>query len=228
MSKCEQCIIRQFSSLKTLSREELVKMSECKTSQIIKKGEVIFQEGDHLNGIFCVKDGVCKLTKLSANGKDQIVKFIKKGDLLGQRSVMGDEAVNLSAVALENMEVCFIPKEEVMTPFQNNKRFSMSMVKDLCQDLKEADDLIVNMAQKNVKQRVAGTLLYLEATFGTDKGSAIAVQLSREEIANIVGTATESAIRLLSEFKKEGWVVFEGKKIILKNKKQLQRISEGL
>src|SRR5690554_1090559 len=111
MSKCEQCIIRQFNSLKALTTEELMRISACKTSKIIKKGEVIFEEGDTLKGVYCIKDGVCKLTKLSANGKDQIVKLVVKGELLGQRSLVGSESTNLSAVALNDMEVCFIPKD---------------------------------------------------------------------------------------------------------------------
>jgi CRP/FNR family transcriptional regulator, polysaccharide utilization system transcription regulator len=114
MSKCEQCIVREFSSLKALNKEELLKMANCKTSYTIKKGEPIFEEGESVNGIYCVKDGVCKLSKLSANGKDQIVKLVKPGELLGQRSMISDEPANLSAVALEDMEVCFIPKSEVL------------------------------------------------------------------------------------------------------------------
>ena len=74
MGKCEQCIVRQFSSLKALNKEELLKMAECKTSYVIKKGEPIFEEGEVINGIYCVKEGVSKLSKLSENGKDQIVK----------------------------------------------------------------------------------------------------------------------------------------------------------
>jgi CRP-like cAMP-binding protein len=77
--------VREFSSLKALNKDELIKIAECKTSKTIKKGETIFGEGENVNGIFCVKDGICKLTKLSPNGKDQIVKLVSKGELLGQR-----------------------------------------------------------------------------------------------------------------------------------------------
>src|SRR5690606_32467157 len=97
MSKCDQCIVRQFSSLKALTKEEVLRMASCKTSRLVKKGEAIFQEGEHVNGVFCVENGVCKLTKLSANGKDQIVKLVKKGELLGQRSMISEEPANLSA-----------------------------------------------------------------------------------------------------------------------------------
>lgn len=226
MSKCDQCIVRQFSSLKALTKEELVRMADCKTSYTIKKGEPIFEEGETTNGIFCVKDGVCKMTKLSANGKDQIVKLVKPGELLGQRSMISDEPANLSAVALEDMEVCFVPKSEILQFFNQNNQFSMNVMKTICGDLKEADDHMVSMAQKSVKERLAETLLYLEDNFGLNEDGTLRIQLSREELAGMIGTATESCIRLLSEFNKNGWIDLTGKKIGLKNKSQLKKLSE--
>lgn len=226
MSKCEQCIVREFSSLKALNKEELLKMANCKTSYTIKKGESIFEEGESVNGIYCIKDGVCKLSKLSANGKDQIVKLVKPGELLGQRSMISDEPTNLSAVALEDMEVCFIPKSEVLGFFNNNNQFSMNVMKTICGDLKESDDHMVSMAQKTVKERLAETLLYLEDTFGKNEDGSLHIQLSREELAGMIGTATESCIRLLSEFNKNGLIDINGKKISIIEKNKLKRMAE--
>ncbi len=226
MSKCEQCIVRQFSSLKALTKDELLRMAECKTSYTIKKGESIFEEGDMTNGIFCIKDGVCKMTKLSTNGKDQIVKLVKSGELLGQRSMISEEPANLSAVALEDMEVCFVPKSEILKFFNQNNQFSMNIMKTICGDLKEADDHMVSMAQKSVKERLAETLIYLEETFGNNEDGSLRIQLSREELAGIIGTATESCIRLLSELNKQELISISGKKIAIKNKNQLRKIAE--
>lgn len=226
MSKCEQCIVREFSSLKALNKDELLKMASCKASYTIKKGEPIFEEGESVNGIYCVKDGVCKLSKLSANGKDQIVKLVKPGELLGQRSMISDEPANLTAVALEDMEVCFIPKKEVLQFFNNNNQFSMNVMKTICGDLKEADDHMVSMAQKTVKERLAETLIYLEETFGKNTDGSLRIQLSREELAGMIGTATESCIRLLSEFNKNGLIELNGKRISLLDRTKLKRLSE--
>ncbi|HEX9150444.1 MAG TPA: Crp/Fnr family transcriptional regulator [Flavobacterium sp.] len=226
MSKCEQCIVREFSSLKALTKTELLHLSDCKTSRTIKKGEVIFEEGENVNGIYCIKDGVCKLTKLSPNGKDHIVKLVTKGELLGQRSMISEEPVNLSAVALEDMEVCFIPKTEVMSFFDHNNQFSMNVMKTICGDLKEADDSMVNLAQKTVKERLAETLLYLHNTFGKNEDNSLKVQLSRDELASMIGTATESCIRLLSDFKKLGLIELSGKKIVLKEINKLKKLAE--
>lgn len=224
MSKCEQCIVKQFNSLKSLTKDELMRISNCKTSKIIKKGEVIFEEGEAINGVYCVKDGICKLSKLSANGKDQIVKIVVKGELLGQRALVSDENSNLQAIALNDMEVCFIPKSEILSDLQKNTAFTFDVLKKMAQDLKEADDVIVNMAQKSVRQRLAETLIYINDSFGTNPDGTLSVLLSREDFANIVGTATESIIRVLSQFKKEGLIATIGKQIIIEDLQELKRV----
>ncbi|MBA6156412.1 Crp/Fnr family transcriptional regulator [Tenacibaculum sp. S7007] len=227
MSKCEQCIVRQFNSLKALTKDELVRISSCKTSKTIKKGEILFEEGEHINGVFCVKDGICKVSKMSDNGRDQIVNLIKKGDLLGERSLINDEVSNLKAIAVNDMEVCFIPKEEIVRDLEKNPKFTMDILKNMASSLKNADNVIVDMAQKTVKQRLAATLLYLDGKFEKDADGAIDVNLSREDIANIIGTATESAIRLLSEFKKKGLINLKGKQVFILDTQKLKDISTG-
>ncbi|WP_166924444.1 Crp/Fnr family transcriptional regulator [Flavobacterium poyangense] len=226
MNKCDQCIVRQLTSLKALSKEEVIKLANSKTTLSIKRGDAIFEEGDITNGVFCVKDGIGKLSKLSANGKDQIVKLVKSGELLGQRSMISNEPANLTAKAVADMEVCFIPKTEIINFFNNNNQFSMNLMQSVCEDLKESENDKIALAQKTVKQRLAETLLYLHATFGEDTDHTLKVQLTREELAGMIGTATESCIRLLSDFNKLGLIELVGKKIVLKNTTALKRLAE--
>ncbi|MEQ5792105.1 Crp/Fnr family transcriptional regulator [Muricauda sp. NFXS6] len=226
-SRCENCIVRQFNSLRAMSKEELKQVSDSKTTRTIKKGEPLFEEGDKLNGVYCVRNGVSKLSKLSANGKDQIVKLASKGEVLGQRSVISQESTNLSAVAVNDMEVCFIPKESINNTLQKNPNFTLEVLRHMAHDLKEADDVIVNISQKTVKQRMAEAFLYLQNNFGEDADGFLALTLSREDISNVVGTATESAIRIISEFKKKGLIQTSGKKIGIKDERRLHEIVEG-
>ncbi len=227
MGNCNQCIVRQFNSLKTLTKDELVRISSCKTTTIIKKGEVLFNEGEHINGVFCIKDGICKVSKMSDNGREQIINLIKKGDLLGERSLINAEVSNLKATAVNDMEVCFIPKEEIITDLQKNPNFTMDILKNMALSLKNADNVIVDMAQKTVKQRLALTLTYLDKKFPKKENNAIDINLSREDIANIIGTATESAIRLLSEFKKKKYIQLTGKDIFILDLNGLTKESQG-
>ncbi|OYX85440.1 MAG: Crp/Fnr family transcriptional regulator [Flavobacteriales bacterium 32-34-25] len=225
MNKCDQCIARQLSALKALNKEQIIQLANSKRTQVVKKGEAIIEEGEIMNGVFCIKEGIGKLSKLSANGRDQIVKLVKSGELLGQRSMISDEPANLSATAIADMEVCFIPKSEIIQFFNNNNQFSMNLMKSVCEDLKHADDHTVDMAQKTVKERLAEKLLYLNNTFGVNADQSLKAQLSREELAGIIGTATESCIRLLSEFKKLGLIELKGKLIFLKDIKGLKKVA---
>ena len=226
MNKCDQCIVRQLTSLKALTKEEVIQLANSKKTLTIKKGEALFEEGEVTNGVFCVKNGVGKLSKLSANGKDQIVKLVKSGELLGQRSMISNEPANLSAKAISDMEVCYIPKKEMLGFFNTNNQFSMSLMQTICEDLKESEHDNVAMAQKTVKERLAQTLLYLQDNFGLETDQSLSIQLSRDELASIIGTATESCIRLLSDFKKQGLIEIAGKKIIIKNSRELQKMAE--
>jgi CRP-like cAMP-binding protein len=210
-----------------MGKEELKRVSDTKTTKLVKKGETIFGEGDKLNGVYCVRDGVSKLSKLSPNGKDQIVKLATKGALLGQRSVITEEVANLSAIAVNDMQVCFVPKDAIMDSLNNNPNFAVEVLRHIAHDLKEADDVIVNMSQKTVRQRIAEAFIYLEENFGTDRNGYLALTLSREDIANVVGTATESAIRIISDFKKLGLIKTNGKKVAIADRKALNEVVKG-
>ncbi|MFM1877371.1 MAG: hypothetical protein RLZZ241_237 [Bacteroidota bacterium] len=210
-----------------MSKEELKAVSDSKVSRTVKKGEVIFGEGEKLGGIYCVRDGVSKLAKLSPNGKDQIVKLASKGEVLGQRSVVAEEHSNLSATAVNDMEVCFVPKEAIMSSLHRNPDFTYEVLRHMAHDLREADDVIVNMSQKTVKQRIAEALLYLKNRFGEDSEGYLSLILSREDIANVVGTATESCIRILSDFRKEGLIKTSGKRMSILDERKLQDLVDG-
>ncbi len=226
-SDCDKCVIRDLNSLHTIPSEELSNINNNKKTIHFKKGESIFSEGNTLKGIYCLRNGKCKLSKLAPNGKEQIVRFIKRGELVGHRSVISNTIAHLTVTALEDMDVCFIPKQDVIDLFKKNSDFSMEVTKSICDDLDEANTAIANLAQKNVRERLAESLLFFERIFGVDSEGFISVTLTREEIANAIGTATESTIRLLSEFKKEGHIILQGKRIKLEDKIKLQHLTEG-
>lgn len=186
-----------------------------------KKGQIIFSEGGHPLGLFCVNDGKVKLEHSGIDGKEQIVRMAKGGDVLGYRALLSSERYNASAVALDDTEICFIPKDAFFNVLKNNPQLSLEIIKMLSTELRKAEQTITDIAQKPVRERMAEALLFLKETYGFEADNAtIDVVLSREDIANLVGTATETAIRLLSEFKKDGIVESVGKKIkILDNNK---------
>ncbi len=219
--------MREFSTLKSLSKEELKNISNHKDSLNFKKGDVLFTEGNVLNGVYCIKEGIGKLTRLSSNGKEQIVRFVKGGDMLGYRSILSEEPVTLTITVMKEMKACYIPKKEIFDSIKENPNFSLDMMKVVCHDLRDANTTITNMAQKSVKERLADTLLFLKETFGINEEGFLSIVLTREELSSVIGTATESAIRLLSEFKKNGVIGLEGKKVKILDEAELHKISQG-
>lgn len=226
MGKCEQCIVRELSSLKALSKDELIHLAQCKDSFTIKKGDAIFSEGDTVNGVYCIKEGTCKLVRMSSNGKDSILKLVTKGELLGQTAIITEEKTTLSAVAVEDMQVCFIPKAEILGFIDKNKNFSKEVTKEVCQNLNYATDFALNHNTKTVKERLAQALLNVLDSAGTDTEGFLSLQLSREEIASMVGTATESCIRLLAELKKEGIIELKAKRIKIIKLNELKSLAQ--
>lgn len=224
---CEHCFIKNENEFSTLIFDELENFSRSKTTLNIKKGENIVTEGHVMNGIYCLRNGKCKMTKLNTNGKSQIIKFVKQGNILGQRSILSEEPAGLTITALEDLQVCFIPKSKVMQTIKENPKFSLQLMKNISHQLNEANTSISMMAQKSVKERLADILLQLHQMFGTDSEGYIDVKLTREEIANAIGTATESAIRLLSNFQKDNLLDLKGRRIKIISLEGLKQASEG-
>lgn len=195
-----------------------------KSGMTFRKGQVIFGEGAHPLGLYCVNNGKIKLSHRGEDGKEQIVRLSKEGDVLGYRALLTNERYNATAVALDDTEICFIPRDTFFNVLKNNPDLSFEIIKMLSTELRKAEDRITDLAQKPVRERMAEGLLFLKETYGYEAdGSTINIVLSREDIANLVGTATETAIRLLSEFKNDKIVEFIGKKIRILDAERLVR-----
>lgn len=221
---CEFCGMRDQSAFSELDVNELHETSNVKTCVFFKKGQVLMHEGSRPNGVYCLHHGKAKVFRLGSEGKEQIIRFAKDGDLIGYRSLLSGEHLSASVSALEDTHACFIPKSALLKLIADNPRFSLNMMKMACHELGEAGKLITNLAQKTVRERLAEVLLLIHKTFGEDDEGNLDVSLTREEIANMVGTATESVIRLLSEFKEDELVSIRGRKITIMNRPALVRL----
>jgi len=223
---CSSCKARINSVFGELSEDELEYWHSTKGSNFYRKGQVIFYEGNYPSGLYCIHDGKVKLYKIGQEGKEQIIRLAKAGDILGYRALISGDEYIASASTLEDSRVCFIPKDTIFDLFKKNMDFSLYLVKLLSQDLEHVENRMVNLAQKPVRERLAEALLILKETYGMEKGNNtyINIALSREDLANIVGTATETVIRLLAEFKNEKLIATKGKKIEILNLNRLIKV----
>ena len=226
---CELCPSRKFSLFNEVSEEHLCRLTAEKNCVFHKKGQTLFYEGTRPMGLFCINEGAVKVYKSTSNGKEQIIRLAKAGDFLGYRALLGEEHYAASATILEDAKVCFIPKESFTRLLAADSNLYRKLMKSVCHELGIMEEKVTELSQKTVRERLAHTLLMLKETYGIDgdeNSEKIDIALSREDMASIVGTATETVIRLLSEFKNDGYISFEGKKIRILNAKALIKTSD--
>ncbi|MBN2892385.1 MAG: Crp/Fnr family transcriptional regulator [Bacteroidales bacterium] len=223
---CENCFVKENTGFKHLGKEQIELLNYEKACNLYKRGDIVYHEGHKGGGVYCVNKGVLKLYKTGIDGKEQIIRFAKPGDLIGFRSVLSDESSCTTAKVIEDAILCFIPSKLFVELASKNAEFSMHLIRLSCKELGESNKYILDLAQKTLRERVAEVLLLLFDTFGLDEENYIQVSLTREEVANIVGTATESVIRQLSDFKKEGSIDLKGRRIKVLDLEKLKKISE--
>lgn len=218
--KCNDCVQGQFFC--NLSNEEKDILSDRKGENFYKKGQVIFYEGNHSVGLFCLYNGKVKLSKLGKDGKEQIVRFSKTGDIMGYRSLLSSEPYQATATAMEDCQICMITKDNFLKIAGENPKLSLKLIQLLSQDLKTAEQHLIDVAQKTVRERVSESLLLLKSTFGfMDDDKTINISMSRSEIADMAGTTTESAIRTLAQLSDEKIIQLDGKNISILDKNKL-------
>ena len=216
------------SILRHLDIDELTYLEETTEIRRYKKNDVIFMEGKRIQGCYIILSGIVKQFKTGGEGRDYIFRLAKPFEILGFRSVLSEEPACNTSTAIEDSVVCYIPKECLHHLVKTNGNFALDLLQIACRELEESHSLITEIAQKSVKERLAELLLTLKNKFGVNENGHLNITLSREELANVVGTATESVIRLLTEFKVERYIDVSGKKIVILNEKALEKIAAML
>jgi CRP-like cAMP-binding protein len=192
---------------------------------LYSRGDIIYEEGGRINGFYVVCKGIIKIYKTGFDGKDQIIRFAKPGDIMGFRSTITGELACTTTKTIEDAEITYVPGEIVKSLVRSNGDFAMDLLQIACLELGEANDYITDIAQKTVRERLAEVLIQLKWTFDLDREKFLQISLTREELASMVGTATESVIRLLSEFKQDKLIELHGRKIKILEEAKLIKIS---
>lgn len=218
---CKFCKGKDSSLFSCCTPDELEKVNLVKSCNFFKKSQPIFQENSMPVGLYCVSEGLVKITKLGSNGKEQILRIAKPGDLFGYKSLIKNSRYRASAVAIEDSSICFIPKAQFNELLENNKAFYDGIMKLLCDVIESAETKITDIAYKPVRGRIAEALILLDRAF-EDKEH---ITLTREDLAGLVGTVKETAIRIISEFKQEKLIEINKRSIKVINQEGLMKIS---
>lgn len=225
---CHECTTRCNSMFSNLEIDELKKLSEHKTSNIYRKGQSIFYEDRQPHGVYCVYSGKVKIHKTGENGQEQIVRFARPGQIVGYRALLHGDVYSASATAMETSAICYFPKESFMELLRANTEFCLLTIRRLAEDLKTAEHNLTSMAHKMVSSRLAEALLLLKECYGYEPHTTVLkVVPSRKELANIAGTTTETAIRIIAEFKQLGLITFDGKRIEITQLEKLRQLANA-
>lgn len=221
-------VFNEDSFKQNLSPEDFQRYLDAKKVFSYNKGDTIFEDGETAKGVYFIKKGTAKLSKQGVYGKEQILRFIKEGDLIGYRSLLCGENLQAKGEAMTEMETTFLPADFFLHLLEVDPKLSFVMLQKIAFELGESSNTVTFLAQKTVRERLAEILLLLEQKLGTDPEGFIKISLTREEIANIIGTATESAIRLISEFKQDGLIEVEGRNIKIIHHEKLIKLGHVL
>lgn len=224
---CVDCINSLDTVFKNLTQDQKKLLDDHKKCVFYPKAEELYHEGSRTNGIYCINQGIVKIYKTGIDGREQIIHFAKPGDIIGYRSILSGELACSSAKTIEDSMLCFIPGDLLISLIKINGTFALDVLQQSCKELNEANTYITDIAQKTVRERLAEVLIKLKDSFDLDENNVLRISLSREELANIVGTATESVIRLLSEFKQDQLIDLNGRRIRLLNIQKLEKISNA-
>lgn len=226
---CDNCPAMQQSIFKDLPSAELAEMLSYKNCNTYLKGDKIFSENAFPRGLFCLQSGKVKLTQCGHDGKEQILHMAHIGNPMGYRALLGHDKLSCSAIALEDANVCFIPKENFHYLAENNPKLTLAIVHLLSSELKKAERNITSATQQHVKNRLAQTLIFLSENYGFEADKkTINIAIKREELANLVGTTRETATRLLYELQSQKYLLLVGKKIQLLEESKLVALANSI
>jgi len=193
-----------------------------KVTQSFKKGENIFTEKEDVKGIFFIYSGAVKVYKQWGDDKQLIIRFAKKGDILGHRGLGNNDIYPVSATALENTSACFITNDFLEATLQTNPGFTYRLMQFYMQDLQKAEARMRNLAHMEVKGRIAETLLEIKNIFGINEEGFIGVTIIRQDIASYAGTTYETVFKFFNELMEQKIIRTSGKDIKILNEKKLK------
>lgn len=224
----EKWDFRSDSILSGMSLDDLELLMAHRLEQVYKKGENIFREGGFPQGIFYIIEGVVKKFKMHDTGKEQIFYVAHTGELIGYHALLSEDRYPDSAAALEESRIAFIPKEDFLKALQASPGLNGRLLKTLSHEFAVLVNGLSLFTQKSVRERLALQLVVLREKYKVNfqPGTPVVINMSREDLANLVGTATENAIRILAEFKEEGILETKGRKIFIHDVTRLIKIAD--
>lgn len=216
------------SILAGLQPGDLELLTAHESEHTYKKNDILFREGTYPSGIFYISKGKVKKYKVDKDGKEQIVYLASTGQLIGYHAILSEDRYPDSAAVIEDSLITFIPKEDFLAVLEQSPVLNNRLLKTLSHEFAVLTNSLTMFAQKTVRERLALQLVVIREKYKENfiEGVPVEINISREDLASLVGTARENVIRILTEFKENGILETKGRKIIVKNVKELIKIAD--
>ncbi|MCX6240556.1 MAG: Crp/Fnr family transcriptional regulator [Bacteroidetes bacterium] len=226
-AQCELCHQAYHKFFICLDKADLQYLNTEREVRQYRKGQNIFEEGHKTHGIFCIKEGQVKLYKNGFDGREHITRIAFPGNLIGLRALLSGRDYSVNATAMEDSTACFIPKSDFFQLMIKYPDFSRRLIVVLTQLLEEAEARLIGIAHRPLKERLAESLLFLHKSFHNTSPSFPMpyLNLTRSDLANIIGTTPETVIRMLSALKDERIISIKGRKIFILDCPRLEFIA---
>jgi CRP-like cAMP-binding protein len=204
--------------------EWLPAIASNKKTLSFKKGDLIFQEGEPVKGIFFMYQGTVKVHKQWGSEKELIIRFAKQGDIIGHRGLGGEIVYPVSATALENTQACFVDLDFFTATLRVNNALTIDLLMFYADELQRSEKKMNQLAHMQVKGRIAYALISLFDKFGVSEGGWLDISLSRQDLASYAGTTYETVFRVLNEFTQEGIILVDNKHISINDIAKLENL----
>jgi len=219
---CVDCLNQNCLIKKNITNPKVQEFAERKRTMNLQKGKDIVVEGTNVQGLFFIYEGIVNVYKTGINGKEQVLRFSKSGEVIGYRGFGSNDQYQIGAECMSDAVMCFFSNAILEEMFLTIPQVTYDFMRFYAEELGRSETKVQKFAQMTVREKVIDTLLYMHRKFGETNGY-LNLQLSRKEIAGYAGTTNEQVIRVITALEKEGIVEKKVKRIVIKDLDSLKK-----
>jgi CRP/FNR family transcriptional regulator, cyclic AMP receptor protein len=206
------------------NRKTLKQLTEESNTNTYKKKQMVFKEGNNPHYLYFIVSGKIKTYKTHDDGKDLVMDLYNTGDFLGYTTLLEGGTYKENAEAMEDTELAMIPRKDFEDLVYSNPETTRKFIGLLAKNLIDKEQHLLGIAYNTLRKKVAEALLSLQKKYHTNKAEPYLIDISRDDLATIAGTASESLIRTLSDFKSENLIEIKSGKVIISDEKKLMNL----
>lgn len=221
--------LQKINLFKEMTSEEMGTLDRMTKMESVRKKTPIFFPGDPSQQVYLLKEGRVKISRISEEGREVTIALLEPGEIFGELEVLGDSPRDTLAEALDDSQICVVNKELFLQMIRSKPEFSFRLTKLIGMRMQKIESRVEDLVFKDVPARLAHLLLDLAKNYGreTPQGTFLQIKITHQEIANLIGSIRETVSAILGEFKRDGWISFEGRQMTLLRSDLLKKRAES-